>query len=78
MKFNLLRKPGNKTKNYDVHFTVRVFQIIFHPPHKLIKLKRHSRHLRSLISEAFDRVCEKFVMNAELNKYQRDAILQIL
>ena len=39
---------------------------------------KHSRHLRSLISEAFDRVCEKFVMNAELNKYQRDAILQIL
>ena len=36
---------------------------------------KHSRHLCSLISEAFDRVCEKFVINAELNKYERDAIL---
>ena len=36
---------------------------------------KHSRHLRSPISEAFDRVCEKFVINAELNKYQRDVTL---
>ena len=31
-----------------------------------------------MISEAFDRVWEKFVINTELNKYQREAILQIL
>ena len=30
-----------------------------------------------MISEAFDRVCEKFVINTELNKYQREAILQM-
>ena len=50
-------------------------RVHFCPPRTSAK---HSRHLRSLISEAFDRVCEKFVINAELNKYQRDAILQIL